>query len=227
MKLDPATPIREMALSVPGATAVFDRVGLDYCCAGSASLASACDRAGLRLEIVIESLDQASQTAANVASFHDWRAERPAAVAAHIVDHNYPVERETMADTTALIAKVASVHGAQHAELREIEAIWAELCRQLRRHLHDEGAALEPLKDPDSVRNQRTAAPKSAFAGQHEEVVGLVRKIRELTRGYAPPGDACDALEALYRDLEAFEADLHEHVLLADNVLFVDRLQRA
>ena len=221
MKLDPATPIREIALALPGATTIFERVGLDYCCAGSASLASACRAAGLSLESVLASLDDASQAAGNVASFHDWRAERKAAVAAHLVDHNYVVEREKMADTSALMAKVVSVHGASHPELREIATLWADLCGSLRAHLHYEGKELEPLKD-DAEPTRDSVKRMKAFHGQHEEVVALAHRIRVLTDNYHPPSDACEALESLYRDLETFEADLHEHVLLADNVLFRD-----
>lgn len=50
----------------------------------------------------------------------------------------------------------------------------------------------------------------------------MAHRIRGLTHGYSPPSDTCDALLALCRDLAAFEADLHEHVLLAESVLFVD-----
>jgi len=221
MKIDPATPIREIALAVPGATAIFERVGLDYCCSGNASLAAACGQAGLSLDSVVASLDDASHAASNVASFHDWRSERKAAVAAHIVDHNYVVEREKMADTTALIAKVAGVHGAQHPELREIVGIWGDLCGLLRAHIHYESKELEPLRD-DAEPTRDSVKRMKAFHGQHEEVVALAHRIRVLTNNYVRPNDACDALEALYRDLEAFEVDLHEHVLLADNVLFRD-----
>ncbi|HEX7603604.1 MAG TPA: DUF542 domain-containing protein, partial [Polyangiaceae bacterium] len=218
MAIDPEAPIGELALVMPGGAALFEKLGLDFCGTGKVSLAAACGGAGLPLEDVVASLEEASRSAANVAAFRDWRAERPTAVAHHIVDHNFPVERETMADMAQLIAKVASVHGARHPELFEINALWADLCERLAKLLREESRALEPfLEEP--------TAPKSGpslFTDQHEEVVTLAHRIRVLTHGYAPPADACDAFLALYRELAAFEADLHEHVLLADNVLFVD-----
>lgn len=218
MAIDPVTPIREIALAVPGAMALFDEVGLDYCCGGSASLEAACARAGLSTARVVQQLEEASHAAANVASFHDWGHERPAVVATHVVEHNYPLEREMMADTSELIAKVVSVYGAEHHELREIDRLWSELCRRMTKHLHDERPVLEPLITP-SGDDRRAAAKRGAVAGEHEEVVALVRRIRELAKGYAPPPDACDAMRSLYAALRAFESDLHEHVLLADDVL--------
>lgn len=218
MAIDPTATIGEIALAIPGAVALFERLGLDYCCAGKTSLAAACGSAGLSLDDVVASLAVGARSAANVAAFRDWRAERRGAVAHHIAHDNYPSERNTMADMTQLIAKVASVHGAKHPELFEIETLWADLCQRLRKHLRDEAHALEPFL-------QGPAAPKSGpnrFAGQHEAVVAMAHRIRGLTHGYSPPTGTCDALLALYRDLAAFEADLHEHVLLADNVLFVD-----
>lgn len=219
MKIDPATPLREIALAVPGATALLDGFGLDYCCGGSTPLATACRQAGLLLEQVLAAIDDVSTSAPNVATYHDWRAEPPGAVAAHIVEQNYPAERVSMSDTAALAAQAASVHGAQHPELRVVDALWTELCDRLRQHLHEEGPTLEPVQrgaSADSTGEMRIRA----IVDQHEEVLGLMKRIRALTHDYAPPDRDCDALVALYRNLEAFEADLHEHVHLSDNVLF-------
>ena len=140
-------------------------------------------------------------------------------LAEHLLDHNYPIERETMADVSALLAQVASVHGARHPELHALEATWAELCGCLARHLRDERSMLAP-----HVEQQTPPAPvpgprSGAMASQHKEVLGLVRRVRELTGGYAPPADACDAYRALLASLAEFEEDVHEHVELADNVL--------
>ena len=217
MAIDPVTPIREIALAVPGAMALFDEVGLDYCCAGHLSLGAACERAGLPVAGVVGSLEEASRAAVNVAAFHDWGHERPAAVAAHVVEHNYPLERGLMADTSALIAKVVSVYGADHHELREIDRLWAKLCRLMTKHLHDERPVLEPLMGTSG--QPQGATRRGEVAVEHEAVVELVREIRGLAKDYSPPQDACDAMRSLYAALRAFEVDLHEHVLLADDVL--------
>ncbi|MGH9827063.1 MAG: iron-sulfur cluster repair di-iron protein, partial [Blastocatellia bacterium] len=37
---------------------------------------------------------------------------------------------------------------------------------------------------------------------------------------YTPPRDACMSFKALYEALREFEADLHQHVHLENNILF-------
>jgi regulator of cell morphogenesis and NO signaling len=44
--------------------------------------------------------------------------------------------------------------------------------------------------------------------------------IRELSGQFAPPADACTTFKVTYQELEEFEADLHRHVHLENNVLF-------
>jgi len=38
--------------------------------------------------------------------------------------------------------------------------------------------------------------------------------------GYAAPADACISYQTLYRTLTVFEADLHQHIQLENNLLF-------
>jgi regulator of cell morphogenesis and NO signaling len=55
---------------------------------------------------------------------------------------------------------------------------------------------------------------------EHDAAAALVRQIRAASSAYTPPADACASYQALYRDLQEFEADLHEHVHLENNILF-------
>jgi regulator of cell morphogenesis and NO signaling len=138
------------------------------------------------------------------ASLHD--------IAEHLLDRNYPMERETMADIAALLTNVACTHGARHPELHDLEAVWADLCKGLRHHLREEQPILAPYVDRDA----HAATSGRAKAGKHEEVLALLRRVRALTADYAPPPDACDAYRSLLESLAAFEADLQEHLRLDD-----------
>jgi regulator of cell morphogenesis and NO signaling len=44
--------------------------------------------------------------------------------------------------------------------------------------------------------------------------------LRDLTNGHTTPPDACISFQTLYQALAAFEADLHQHIHLENNVLF-------
>ena len=56
---------------------------------------------------------------------------------------------------------------------------------------------------------------------REHEVAGLALKtIHRLTDEFRPPDDACGSYRALFAGLEIFEADLHRHIHLENNILF-------
>jgi regulator of cell morphogenesis and NO signaling len=60
MIVDTSKTVREMALNVPGATRVFERLGIDYCCGGNKPLEAACEEKKLQVQQVIDSLESAA-----------------------------------------------------------------------------------------------------------------------------------------------------------------------
>ena len=66
-----------------------------------------------------------------------------------------------------------------------------------------------------TVRN-----PIHAMMKDHDAAGELVKQIRKATSEYTAPADACTSYKALYQDLREFEADLHQHVHLENNILF-------
>jgi regulator of cell morphogenesis and NO signaling len=55
---------------------------------------------------------------------------------------------------------------------------------------------------------------------EHDAAGEILRELRATTADYAAPGDACISYQTLYRALEEFERDLHQHIHLENNVLF-------
>jgi regulator of cell morphogenesis and NO signaling len=55
---------------------------------------------------------------------------------------------------------------------------------------------------------------------EHETAGSALEQIRTLTSAYTPPEEACFSYKTLYSALKEFEADLHEHVHLENNILF-------
>jgi len=64
---------------------------------------------------------------------------------------------------------------------------------------------------------------------EHREAADDLRIIRELTNDYATPTDGCTTYAVCMAELDRFERDLHRHVHLENNVLFLKavELQRA
>jgi regulator of cell morphogenesis and NO signaling len=55
---------------------------------------------------------------------------------------------------------------------------------------------------------------------EHDAAGALLRTLRATTGDYTPPADACISYQTLYQTLSGFEADLHQHIHLENNLLF-------
>ena len=62
--------------------------------------------------------------------------------------------------------------------------------------------------------------PIEMLEHEHDHAGALMREIRALSGGFAAPEAACTTMRMAYAELKAFEADLHRHVHLENNVLF-------
>src|SRR5512146_1595577 len=89
MPLDTTKTVRELAVEMPNATRVFEKLGIDYCCGGGKSLQDACQKANLPVEQVLRSLEDEAKPAAPVSS--DWKTAPLADLIEHIVatHHGY------------------------------------------------------------------------------------------------------------------------------------------
>jgi len=62
--------------------------------------------------------------------------------------------------------------------------------------------------------------PVSMMMHEHDSASDALRAVRKASGGYVAPEDACVSFQTLYRALGEFEADLHQHVHLENNILF-------
>jgi len=59
----------------------------------------------------------------------------------------------------------------------------------------------------------------------HEMEGNLFVKIAALTNNYTPPSDACETYKVTFAMLKEFEQDLHKHIHLENNILFLKATQ--
>jgi regulator of cell morphogenesis and NO signaling len=55
---------------------------------------------------------------------------------------------------------------------------------------------------------------------EHESAGTALRAMHQAAGGYSAPPDACISYRTLYQALADFEADLHQHIHLENNILF-------
>ena len=231
MSMTAEKTLRELALENITAARMFEKLGIAYCCGGNKSLEEACRAAKLSMDQVIDSLEMAEQAAHAAQKDRNWQTEPLAELIAYIKSTHHKYTREEMARLVPLLDKVCSVHGRNHAELQNVRSSFQGLVQELTTHMMKEDQVLfpyivrmeeaiiqkEPVLPPPfgSVQN-----PVSMMEHEHDSAGNALRAMREASRGYTPPGDACISYQTLYKALADFEADLHQHIHLENNILF-------
>jgi regulator of cell morphogenesis and NO signaling len=231
MNVSTARTVRELALEIPEATRIFEKIGIDYCCGGGKSLEEACAAANLSVDEVLDRLELAEQAARAKQKDRNWQTEPLADLVAHINGTHHKYTREEIARLGPLFDKVVSVHGKNHPELQHVRAAFRGLAQELTVHMMKEEAVLFPyiVRMEESVI-QREPVPPPPFGSvqnpvammmhEHDSAGEALRSMRQASAGYTPPGDACISYQTLYKALGDFETDLHRHIHLENNILF-------
>ncbi len=228
MQVDVNKTVRELALQDPNATRVFERLGIDYCCGGGKSLREACSGAQLPLNEVVESLER-TQPAAMPAQ--DWSKASLGELIRHIMETHHAYVKQESPRLEQLAAKVASVHGSNHPEVLRIQETFSDLSAELASHLMKEEMILFPyIMEMEQATAQGHPAPPCQFGTvqnpvrmmmvEHDGAGQALRELRATSSDYTPPADACVTYQTFYAALAAFEADLHQHIHLENNILF-------
>jgi regulator of cell morphogenesis and NO signaling len=231
LTLDTNRTVRELALAMPDATRIFEQLRIDYCCGGSRTLSDACQTAGVRIEEVVGLLEGEGELLGQGDVVLDFQSFSLAELVSYIIEKHHVFTTAEMARITALVEKVCGKHGENHAELIEVGTLFARLCDELRPHMMKEERVLFPYIAALEVSTARETAPPFAPFGtvknpvrmmmsEHDAAGDILRELRAAARDYAAPEDACMSYRALYHALEGFEADLHQHIHLENNVLF-------
>jgi regulator of cell morphogenesis and NO signaling len=67
--------------------------------------------------------------------------------------------------------------------------------------------------------------PIAVMMREHDAAGAILKTIRELSKDFATPDDACLSDSTLYQALDELEADLHQHIHLENNILFPSSLE--
>jgi regulator of cell morphogenesis and NO signaling len=230
MPIEVTQTVGELAAQLPGATREFEKLGIDYCCGGNRTLGQACTQANISIEQALCRLE-AGLTASAPQDERNWTDEPLAELIDHIHGTHHVFIREESPRLEALIAKVVGVHGKNHPELMQVQTIVSDLANELSLHLMKEEQILFPyVKLMEEAAVAQEPPPPAMFGTimnpvrmmmqEHDGAGEALKQLRALTNNYAPPADACISYKTLYEALQGFEADLHQHIHLENNILF-------
>ncbi len=225
--------IRDIVADDYRAAAVFQKHGIDFCCGGNRPVAEACREKGIEDQVVLEELDAALAPAGDVPRFNAWDLDF---LVNYIVANHHAYVRSAIDTLRAHTSRVADVHGEHHPEVVAIARRFDAIADEMTHHMFKEEKILFPYvsalaaaaRTGEPVRPApfgTVANPIRMMEAEHESAGATMAEIRRLSANYAPPEDACTTYKVTYQELEAFEADLHRHVHLENNILFPKALR--
>ena len=210
--------------------AVFEKHGIDFCCGGAVTLAAACAAKAIDPSVLARELEAATRTPArHDADYVNWTMTR---LIDHIKAIHHAYVKTNAVQTAAYARRIADVHGDQHPELAQIAAAFDQMATELMVHLEQEEEVVFPaIKRAEAASRtdstleaadaETIARGIEALVREHEHVGATLHRIRDLAMGYGLPPDACATYSLTFERLQAFEADLHKHVHLENNILFL------
>ena len=229
MRFTTTTRVGDIAAANPGAKKVLEEAGVDYCCGGAKSVTEACLRTGVPAEEILRRLQENRHEAGPEEA--NWAGAPLADLTKHIVQKHHGYVRGAVPRISALLAKVKAKHGENHSELAAIEKEFLGLGQEMYAHMQKEEQILfpyieklerarqgqQPLEPPffQTVRH-----PVHRMMEEHDSAGRALQAIRSLSTGYQTPAGACESYRQVYRSLEEFEANMHTHVHLENNILF-------
>lgn len=205
--------LADIAVALPGATAVFRRHKLDFCCGGQVKLAQAAERKALNLDLLEAELDALRERAAPAA-----RPEATADLIDLIETRYHAVHRQELPELLRLAQRVEAVHKAHPSVPRGLAELLNRMAQELAEHMAKEEQMLFPLMRRGG--HPMIGQPIRVMLAEHDDHGAHLRQLEALTDDFTPPPEACPTWRALYAGCRKLTDDLMEHIHLENNVLF-------
>jgi regulator of cell morphogenesis and NO signaling len=201
-----------LAIQIPGATAVFRKLKLDFCCGGQQSLEKACTDKQLDLDSVLGEI-RALQT----------QQAMPAAPSAselidHILRRYHEVHRQQLPELVRMARRVEAVHRDHPQVPRGLADHLETMEQELLEHMAKEEQILFPLLKQGG--HPMVVHPIGMMRHEHVSHGAQIERLAQLTQQHQPPAGACNTWQALYAGTARLTEDLIEHIHTENNLLF-------
>lgn len=205
--------LADIAATLPGATSVFRRHKLDFCCGGRVPLVQAAAARGLAVDALEAELDAVTEAGLPVA--------RPAGTPEliELIETRYhATHRRELPELIRLARRVEAVHQDHPAVPRGIGDLLQRISGELEVHMKKEELILFPMMRRG--RHPMIAQPIAVMLAEHDDHGAHLRELEALTNDYVAPDDACPSWRALYVGVRKLADDLMEHIHTENNILF-------
>lgn len=218
--------VGEIVAAFPPSAQLFQRYGIDFCCGGNRPLKDALAQKRIAADAFLAELHAAHAAAQERQECGtDWRTASCAEIIDQVVGVHHRYLKTELPVISGYVTKIYYVHSQHHPELAALHRQFHQLKLELEQHLHDEEARVFPLV----LTYEQSGAPADLAAAvacldelerEHQGAGDLLLAMRETTRDYALPEDACATYALAFQKLQELEADMFQHVHLENNILF-------
>lgn len=206
----------QLATSIAGATAVFHQYKLDFCCGGKHSLRDALAKKQLAAAPIVSALQQLQQQDGELT---DWRSKPVKQLIEHILERFHQRHRRQLPELSRLARRVEHVHFADPHCPNGLAEHLEEMYQELESHMMKEEQILFPML----AGGIYPAGPISVMEEEHLQHGDALETLDKLTNNITLPADACNTWTALYLGLQELKEDLMQHILLENEILFVQQ----
>lgn len=204
----------QLATTIAGATGVFHQYKLDFCCGGSRTLAEVAAERGLDVTAILNQLQALQQQIGG----KDWRSAKPAELVQHILQRFHAKHREQLPELMRLARRVETVH-ADHPQCPTgLAEHLSHMLQELESHMLKEEQILFPML----CNGFYPAGPIHVMQHEHLQHGDALGDMVKLAHDLVLPDGACNTWTALYLGLTELKVDLMEHILLENEILFVE-----
>lgn len=213
---------------------IFSKYGIDFCCKGDRTIEEACKLKGLNTEIIEKEIDSITKSKdSNTINYQSWSVDL---LIDHIIKNHHKYIEVKTPILLNYLDKLCKVHGNVHPELLKINELFINSAKELAQHMKKEELILFPFieKMSNAIQNNlnlefplfgKVENPISMMKNEHENEGDRFEKISNLTNNYTPPNDACNTYKVTFLMLQEFEQDLHRHIHLENNILFIKAIE--
>lgn len=224
-QITPNSPVGEIVAHMPRAAEIFKQYKIDFCCGGHRPLSEVIREQNLDQDEIMETLEQAEQTVVEYqGKIVDWRTAPLSHLVDYIIDTHHSYLNQTLPQLSELTTAILRAHGANHEELRQVHKLFHTLKTALEQHLIDEEEVIFPLvrnydEDKSAMSLSRAVTIAKKLEEEHDEAGSILHQLRDITRDYAVPPDACPTYDKTYEKFVELEADMFQHIHLENNIL--------
>lgn len=207
--------VGDIAATLPGATAIFRKFKIDFCCNGGMTLDGAAQQRGVDLTEVERALGTLSAGTGTAAAS---TAMGSSELIDHIQTRYHDAHRRTLPELIALSRKVEAVHREHPKVPTGLCDVLREMESELEQHMTKEETTLFPAMRQRA--NCHLGVTIGELRHEHDDQGVLLRSLERLTDDFTLPEGACRSWQALYVSTAQLAVDLMEHIHLENNVLF-------